>query len=52
MGLEYINLCILFLTLKYNIYIIHMGAALSELCLMSNKLDQPSQEGYIDHKPV
>ena len=28
---------ILFLTLKYNIYIIHMGVALGELCLLGNK---------------
>ena len=47
--LKYENLCILFLKLKYSIFIIHMGAALAELCLLDNKLDQHSQGGYVDH---
>ena len=37
-NFEYKNvLRILFLNLKYNIYIIHMSAALAELCLLGNK---------------
>ena len=40
---------ILFDTLKYNIYIIHMCAALTELCLLGKKLGQHSQVGYIGH---
>ena len=38
-----INLCFLFLALKYiclNICLIHMSAALAELCLLDNKIDQ------------
>ena len=31
------NLCIVFLALKYEIYIVHLDAALAELCLQSNE---------------
>ena len=42
-------LCILFLKLKDNIYIIHMGAALAELCLLG-KGTKHSPVGYIGHR--
>jgi len=47
--LSHLYLCILFLTLKYNIYVTHMGAALAELCLLGNKT-QHFQVRYIDHR--
>ena len=37
--------------LKYNIYMIHMGAALAELCFLGNKTEH-SQVGYIGHSKL
>ena len=45
----YIHLCILFVTLIYNINIIHMGATLAELRLLG-KNTRHSQVGYIGHR--
>ena len=42
-----VYLCILFLTIKYNVYIIHMGVTLAELCLLG-KNTQHSQVGYVN----
>ena len=35
--INFLSLFISFLTLKYSISIIHMGAALAEFCLLGNK---------------
>ena len=42
-------LCILFLTLIYNINIIHVGVTLAELRLLGKKT-RHSQVGYIGHR--